>query len=143
MGNTYTTHGILDKNLWEDEDILRYMWYASFLKPLYDHSLKKRDGKKKNRAGRKANRSMVSKLLVDELKRSTREADAVEKIMNGANDFKGLMDRGCDFSAVSILLSDIRVYEDSTGDSITENTQVGKLKSSMNGQQVFTATEND
>merc|ERR1712232_1053894 len=120
------------------------MWYAAFLKPLYDHSVKNPEGKKKKRAGRKANRSMVSKLLVDELKRSTREADAVEKIIKGANDFNRLMDRGCDFSAVSILLSDIRVYEeDSTGDSSNENTQVGKLKSSMNGQQVFTATEND
>jgi len=155
---SYTTHGTQDTSLSEDDDALRYMWYASFLKPLYDHSLMI-DPLGKN-LGRKANRSVVCKLLVDELKRPTREAEAVEKIMKGANDFKQLMNGGGDFSAVSILLSDIRVHEhnndsissssEGDGDDISDsssNAQSGvgsrKMKCSMNGQQVYTATEND
>jgi len=130
---SYTTHGIDDTYLVEDDDALRYMWYASFLKPFYDHSLSAGAAhtQTQQKKTRKANRSVVCKLLVDELKRPSREAEAVEKIMKGANDFKGLMNSGCDFSAVSILLSGIRVHEDS------------KFICSMNGQQVFTATEND
>ncbi|OEU10534.1 PolyA_pol-domain-containing protein, partial [Fragilariopsis cylindrus CCMP1102] len=156
---SYTTHGTQDISLSEDDDALRYMWYASFLKPLYDHSLMI-DPLGKN-LGKKANRSVVCKLLVDELKRPTREAEAVGKIMKGANDFKQLMDCGGDFSAVSILLSDIRVHEvnddnisssssssDDDVSDISSNASQGgvgsrKMKCSMNGQDVYTATEND
>ena len=157
---SYTTHGTQDTSLSEDDDALRYMWYASFLKPLYDHSLMI-DPLGKN-LGKKANRSVVCKLLVDELKRPTREAEAVGKIMKGANDFKQLMDCGGDFSAVSILLSDIRVHEvnddnissssssssDDDVSDISSNASQGgvgsrKMKCSMNGQDVYTATEND
>lgn len=134
---SYTTHGSVDTCLFDDDDALRYMWYASFLKPFYDCSLSEGATEMKKKKTRKANRSVVCKLLVDELKRPSREAEAVEKIMKGANDFKVLMDSGCDFSAVSILLSDIRVQSEKTD----ENSN--KMKCSMNCQQVFTATEND
>eukprot|EP00536_Pseudo-nitzschia_multiseries_P005930 jgi/Psemu1/65334/estExt_Genemark1.C_1210023 len=136
---SYTTHGVDDIPLIEDSDALRYMWYAAFLKPIYDHSLKSgaSDTKKKTR---KLNRSVVSKLLVDELKRPTREADAVEKIMKGATGFKTLMDSGSDYSSMSILLSDIRICSEKTLSRGKDDT---KMMCSMNGQQVFTATEND
>ena len=58
--------------------------------------------------------------------------------MKGANDFKGLMDSGCDFSAVSILLSGIRV-----SDGKVKEDGESKISCTMNGQQVITATEND
>jgi len=124
------------------------MWYASFLKPLYDHSVRNNEnGKNKKPSGRKANRSVVCKLLVDELKRPNREAEAVEKIMKGADDIRKLMDSGGDFSAVSILLSDIRVHDDRksySSDVINDSDgHIGKMKCSMNGKTVFTATEND
>ncbi|VEU42615.1 unnamed protein product [Pseudo-nitzschia multistriata] len=136
---SYTTHGAEDVALIENVEALRYMWYASFLKPFYDHSLVPGapDTKKKTR---KLNRSVVSKLLVDDLKRPTREAEAVEKIMKGANGFKALMDSGCDYSAMSILLSDIRVHGETV---INDGNDETKLRCSMNGQKVFTATEND
>ena len=135
---SYTTHGFDDISLIENDDALRYMWYASFLKPFYDCSLRAGASETKKQKTRKANRSVVCKLLVDELKRPSREAEAVEKIMKGANDFKGLMDSGCDFSAVSILMSGIRVHHGKTkvdGES--------KIICTMNGQQVITASEND
>eukprot|EP00531_Pseudo-nitzschia_arenysensis_P006443 CAMPEP_0116147292 /NCGR_PEP_ID=MMETSP0329-20121206/17675_1 /TAXON_ID=697910 /ORGANISM="Pseudo-nitzschia arenysensis, Strain B593" /LENGTH=805 /DNA_ID=CAMNT_0003643207 /DNA_START=426 /DNA_END=2843 /DNA_ORIENTATION=+ len=135
---SYTTHGFVDVSLIEDDDTLRYMWYASFLKPFYDCSLKAGAAETQKKKTRKANRSVVCKLLVDELKRPSREAEAVEKIMKGANDFKELMDSGCDFSAVSILLSGIRVH-----DGKVKEDGERKIVCTMNGQQVITATEND
>jgi hypothetical protein len=74
---------------------------------------------------------------VDELKRPTREADAVEKITKGANDFTRLMNSGCDISAISILLSDIHVEDD------PDSRDGSRLKCSMNGKKVFSATEDD
>mmetsp|Transcript_9498 Transcript_9498/g.28318 ORF Transcript_9498/g.28318 Transcript_9498/m.28318 type:complete len:874 (+) Transcript_9498:369-2990(+) len=133
---SYTTHGVEDIALVDDGDALRYMWYAAFLKPFYDNSGAS-DSQKKTR---KLNRSVVSKLLVDELKRPTREAEAVEKIMKGANDFKKLMNSGSDYSAMSVLLSDIRVCSEK---SISGSKDGTKMICSMNGMQVFTATEND
>lgn len=132
---TYTTHGTKELTLKEDEEARRFLWYAAFLKPLYDHSKLVCESKKSIRQGRKANRSTICKLLVDELKRPAREADAVEKIMRGANDFTLLMNSGCDISAISILLSDVRV-EDDLGDGTT-------MKCSMNGKRAFSATEDD
>lgn len=148
---SFTTHGSHDVYLYEDENALRYMWYASFLKPLCDFSSSRNNsnGKTNKRVGRKSNRSVVSKLLINELKRPVRDAEAIEKIMNGANDFKKLLNGGGDFSAVSILLSDIRVYDDEDGAFVdgthcsSSGEQTRKLKCTMVGKQVFAATEND
>jgi tRNA nucleotidyltransferase/poly(A) polymerase len=135
---TYTTHGVNELTLSEDENARRFLWYASFLKPLYDDANKMCDSKKSRRQeGRKATKSTICKLLVDELKRPTREAEAVEKIMQGANDFTRLMTSGCDISAVSVLLGDIRVEDD------TDSQDGSKLKCSMGGRTVFSATEDD
>ena len=59
----------------DDEETRRLLWYASFLKPVRDHfqvqkSLQDEyeEERPKNRT-KKANRSAILKLLVDELKR--------------------------------------------------------------------------
>ena len=133
---TYTTHGVKELTLKEDDEARRLLWYAAFLKPLYDEAKLVRESQKSRRQGRKANRSTICKLLVDELKRPTRDADAIEKIMDGANAFSLLMNSGCDVSAVSILLSDIRVEDDISSES-------AKFKCSMNGKRVYSAKEED
>jgi tRNA nucleotidyltransferase/poly(A) polymerase len=133
---TYTTHGTKELTLKEDEEARRFLWYASFLKPLYDHAKQVCESQKSRRQGRKGNRSTICKLLVDELKRPSREADSVEKIMKGANDFTWLMNSGCDISAVSILLSDVQVEDDN-------GTDGSRFKCSMNGKRIFSATEDD
>lgn len=130
----YTTHGVTELTLSEDDEARRFLWYAAFLKPLYDFSNRMPEEQLSKRQGRKANRSVISKLLVDELKRPTKEAEAVERIMKGAKEFKKLMDIGGDITAESILLSGIEVKEDASCNS---------FMCTMNGEQVFTATEND
>ena len=84
------------------------------------------------RSGKKANRSIMSKLLVDELKRPGRDAEAVEKIMKAANDVTQLIQSGCDLSATLILLSDVRVMDNH-----------GILMCSMRGRSIDSATEED
>jgi hypothetical protein len=134
---TYTTHGINELTLREDEEARRLLWYASFLKPVYDHSKKLSEMQKSKRQGRKANRSTICKLLVDKLKRPARDADAIEKIMRGANEFTQLINTGSDLSAVSILLSDIRVVDNEDSDD------EAKFKCYMNGNKVYSASEKD
>ena len=133
---TYTTHGMEELTLKEDEQARRFLWYASFLKPLYDEAKQVCETRKSRRQGKKANRSTICKLLVDELKRPTREVEAIEKIMKGANDFTLLMNSGCDVSAYSVLLSDIRVEDNNTPDG-------SKFKCSMHGKRIYSATEDD
>lgn len=134
---TYTTHGTDEVNLREDENAMRLLWYASFLKPLNDHAEKLTKSEQSKRQGRKANRSTISKLLVDELKRPSRDAEAIEKIMGGANDFTELMNTGSDLSAQYVLLSDIRVEDHvDSGDG-------SKFKCSMNGKSVHSSSEED
>lgn len=133
---TYTTHGVDELTLREDDESRRFLWYASFLKPIHDHSKMLAKNKKSVRQGKKANRSTICRLLVDELKRPVRESEAVERIISGANAFTRLIDSGCDISAISVLLSDIRVED---GDSSSGT----KLKCYMNGKRIFSASEED
>jgi tRNA nucleotidyltransferase/poly(A) polymerase len=139
---TYATHGVDETTLMKDEEARRFLWYASFLKPIYDHALELPQNKKNVRKGKMASRSVICKLLVDELKRPSRDADAVEKIMKAANEFTLLLDSGCDLSALSILLSDIRVMTDEATDK-ESGDDWPKLTCTMNGQRVFSASEDD
>lgn len=134
---TYTTHGTEELTLREDEEARRLLWYASFLKPLDDHAKNLVQIQKSKRQGKKANRSAISKLLVDNLKRPGRDAVSIEKIMQGANDFTNLMNTGSDLSAMSVLLSDIRVEDE---DGCLDGS---KFKCSMNGKKVYSAMEED
>jgi hypothetical protein len=94
----------------DDDEGRRLLWYASFLKPLWDE-WKRQDilCTTSKRSCKKANRSIISKLLVDDLKRPTRDAEAVEKIIKASNEFTQLVNSGCDISATMILLSDVRI----------------------------------
>jgi tRNA nucleotidyltransferase/poly(A) polymerase len=113
----------------DDEDARRMLWYAAFLKPLRDRCAvasaadggRRDDDEDEDDAGgggagpipqttKKANRSAVSVLLVDELKRPARDAEAVERIMKAADGFTGLVSRGGDVSALPVLLSGARVF---------------------------------
>ena len=138
----YTTHGVVERTLMEDEKARRNLWYAAFLKPFMDYSNKSKQqtatGGARQRS-RKANRSAIHKLLVDELKRPARDAESVEKIIRGADDFTRLIDGGSDLSALSVLLSGIRiVHEKHDGDEDDV-----RLKCYMNHKEVFSATEDD
>ena len=133
---SYTTHGVTELTLREDCEARRFLWYASFLKPVYDHSKRIAERKVSQRQGKKANRSAIYRLLVEELKRPLRETESVEKIIAGANEFTRILDSGCDLSAVSILLSDIRVTDNQSSDG-------PKLKCYMGGKRVYSTTEDD
>lgn len=104
-------NGVEELSLVEDEEARRLLWYASFLKPFVDYSrtIDQGGNKKGRRQGKKANRSVVCSLLVDELKRPIRDAEAIGRIMQAADDFTSLINSGCDLSAMSVLLSEIKI----------------------------------
>lgn len=111
-------HGVNEVVLMEDDELRRKLWYASFLKPLRDRSQKMRPTDKKKigrRQGKKANRSVIMKIMVDELKRPVRDAETVEAIMKGADDFTNLLNAGCDSSSKACLLTDIMIIKSGFG----------------------------
>ena len=103
----------------DDEESRRLLWYAALLKPIYDDFKVRHDDD--GDAGdnddgstpksRLSNRSIVVKLLVDDLKRLVREAEAIKSILKAADDFAQLLRSGGDVYATMILLSDIRVRQ--------------------------------
>lgn len=129
------TNGVEELSLLEDEEARRLLWYASFLKPFMDYSRSViYDSKKSRRQGKKANRSVICSLLVDELKRPIRDAEAVGRIMQAADDFTNLINSGCDLSAMSVLLGEIRVKYD---------REEERFRCSMNSREVSSDTEDD
>lgn len=96
-----------------DDEARRLLWYAAYFTPLNDYASLLDETKANPARGKKQNRSVISKLLVDHLKQSSRDAESVEKIINAANDFSQLMQNGFDISAQSILLSAIQIKETS------------------------------
>ena len=123
--------------LTSDEDARRLLWYAAFLKPLKSCTISDCDDAEAEtrKKPRKAKRSAILRLLVDELKRPIRDADQVEKIMNAADGFTKLVSMGSDISALSVLLSGAKVMHDS------ENRN--KIVCSMNTQIVEPDSEED
>eukprot|EP00559_Dactyliosolen_fragilissimus_P004824 CAMPEP_0184867300 /NCGR_PEP_ID=MMETSP0580-20130426/25894_1 /TAXON_ID=1118495 /ORGANISM="Dactyliosolen fragilissimus" /LENGTH=848 /DNA_ID=CAMNT_0027367493 /DNA_START=275 /DNA_END=2821 /DNA_ORIENTATION=+ len=132
--NQFLTNGVHEVVLMDDEETRRKLWYASFLKPLFDHENLFYHQIKAIRKGKKANRSIISKLLVDDLKRPVRDAEAVERIMRAADDFTKLVeDSGGDLYATTILLAEIRVvYHGGNDDSGTITCHMGQ--SSVNSE---------
>jgi len=111
-------YGAEEMRLTEDGEARRLLWYASFLKPMYDYEKRQQlTPKASRRQGKRANRSLIKKLLVDELKRPVRDAESVERIIKAANEFTRLLNSGFDISAMMILLSDVRVMYHGTGSS--------------------------
>ncbi|KAL7496745.1 hypothetical protein ACHAWT_004880 [Skeletonema menzelii] len=123
--------------LMEDEDARRLLWYAAFLKPLKSRTTSGDDDSEAEtrKKPRKAKRSVILRLLVDELKRPIRDADQVEKIMNAADNFTKLVSMGSDISALSVLLSGAQVMYDSENRS--------KIVCSMNKKAVNPDSEDD
>lgn len=106
------TNGVHELTLIQDEEARRRLWYASFLKPLRDYyrNLGQAETVQAGaRQGKKASRSVIMKLMVDELKRPLRDAEAVELVMKAADDFTDLINAGCDLSATACLLGNVRV----------------------------------
>ena len=104
------------RRLVEDEEGRRLLWYTSFLKPLWDfyqqqeaseEKLSVRQSKKQKRKN-----SPVKRLLVDDLKRPSRDAESIEKILKAADEISDLVKGGGVVSGTMILLSDINVRED-------------------------------
>lgn len=120
--------------LMEDEDARRLLWYAAFLKPFRDRTINSDEEKEEEdrKKPRKSKRSAIVTLLVDELKRPSRDADAVDKIMRAADGFTRLVSTGSDISGLSVLLSDIHVIH-----------RGEKIVCTMNGRTVDPDTEND
>mmetsp|Transcript_20091 Transcript_20091/g.42033 ORF Transcript_20091/g.42033 Transcript_20091/m.42033 type:complete len:895 (-) Transcript_20091:240-2924(-) len=140
--------------LLEDEEARRLLWYTSFLKPLWDfvqdqqqqesiqnQKLPVRQSKKQKRK-----LSPVKRLLVDELKRPARDAEAIEKILKAADEISELMEQGgATVSATMVLLSDIHVrledVEPTNGDDSTRAPP--QLVPMMNGRRVNPINEED
>lgn len=125
------TNGVLEMTLIQDEESRRRLWYASFLKPLRDHfkSLGQAETVKAGaRQGKKASRSVIMKLMVDQLKRPLRDAEAVERVIKAADDFTALLNAGCDISATACLLGSIRVVyhgDDGYGSEVYTTCHMG------------------
>eukprot|EP00547_Thalassionema_nitzschioides_P001569 CAMPEP_0194209746 /NCGR_PEP_ID=MMETSP0156-20130528/7760_1 /TAXON_ID=33649 /ORGANISM="Thalassionema nitzschioides, Strain L26-B" /LENGTH=662 /DNA_ID=CAMNT_0038936961 /DNA_START=341 /DNA_END=2329 /DNA_ORIENTATION=+ len=94
-----------------DDEARRLLWYAAYFSPLSDYASLLDETKANPKRGKKQNRSVISKLLVDHLKQPSRDAENVEKIINAAADFSRLIQNGFDLSAQSILLSGIKIKE--------------------------------
>jgi len=129
------TNGVKELSLVEDEGARRLLWYASFLKPFMDYSRAIDQGSKNSRRqGKKANRSVICTLLVDELKRPVRDVEAVGRIMQAADDITNLINSGCDLSAMSVLLSGIQIDYDKKEES---------FKCTMHSRPIASETEDD
>ena len=147
-------YGATEMRLVDDEEARRLLWYAAFLKPLYDdfkiQQTQAQAIPKRQSGAKKANRCIVSKMLVDELKRPGRDADAVQRIMRGADDFTNLIKSGSAVSATVILLSSVQVAHTTLGSSDdlcdVESQQDCNLQHQvcfMNGRRVDSTTEDD
>lgn len=80
----------------DDEEARRILWYSAFLKPLRDRymAIAKLSGTntpQPRTRGKKAHRSLIMKLMVDELKRPARDAEGVDRIMKAADEFTKLI----------------------------------------------------
>ena len=109
-------YGANENILINDDEARRKLWYAAFLKPFQQYAQSpSASNLSKRKQGKKANRSVIMKLMVDDLKRPLRDAEAVERIMKAADEITLLIDSGCDLSATTVLLSDVRVSHDADG----------------------------
>jgi hypothetical protein len=142
-------YGVAEQTLTENDEARRLLWYASFLKPVRDHSIsfgKLNGGESGRSKGKKGRQSVIYSTLVDELKRPTRDADAVEKIMKAADDFTQLIECGCYFSATAVLLSEVNIQYNPVNGNDEETKPNGAepyIVCSMNGEIVDSDTEED
>lgn len=150
-----TIHGLREVMLVNDEEARRLLWYASFLKPLWDYSKAMatpacgEQSPPSRRQGKKANRSVICSLLIDDLKRPICDAEMVRKIMTAADDFTNLLKSGCDLAALSVLIHDIRVTFEPNSELVDtkeaegEGDVDGQLQCYMQGRLVDSIAEED
>jgi tRNA nucleotidyltransferase/poly(A) polymerase len=134
-----TTHGFSESTLLQDQEARRLLWYAAYMKPLNDYASLLPEIQSHPGRGKKQNRSVIKNLLVDHLKRPTRDSDNVEKILRAADDFTQLMETGFDLSAQSVLLSGIQVKHERANDSDGESEN---LVCRM-GKRIIDSTQED
>lgn len=117
--------------LLEDDESQRLLWYAAFVTPMYHEFQAYQErltnknqsepnnpkAQSKRSQGKKANRSIISMLFVDELKRPNRDAEAIEKIVKASDEFIQLVHAGGYNSAEMVLLSDIQIVYSSHAES--------------------------
>ena len=128
-------YGAEEMRLTQDQEARRLLWYAAFLKPLWNQiRLQEATEPTKGARGKKTNRSILNQLLVDDLKRPTRDAEAVEKIIKAADEIARLVHSGCDVSATMILLSEVQV---------AFNPNTGSFDCTMSGRRVDSVHEED
>lgn len=146
--NQKRVYGATEVRLIDDEDGRRLLWYASFLKPMYDEFKRvtqNADGtvaimSNNSRRSSLKHRSIVMKILVDELKRPIRDAESIERIIKTADEFTQLMESGMDVSATMILLSDVSVSYTSDDEACVGG---GRLVCTMNGRRIDSNSEDD
>jgi len=99
-----------DDILSENNEMRKLLWFASFLKPLWDEMNGPKNVSK--RAGKKARYSIIMCVMVDHLKLPSRDAEAVEKIIGASADFTGILDSVGMSACREILLNEIKVTID-------------------------------
>ena len=147
-------------SLLDDEEGRRLLWYSAFLKPLWNFQKQSEntnndngtEGKRKSKKKRK-HQSAVHQLLLEELKRPTRDADAIAKILTAADEITEIMQSRSVVSATMILLSDINVRqelveqqqegEDDDDDNSNDRSTYVTLHPFLNGHRVDSAIEDD
>jgi len=96
--------------LTEDPEARRLLWYASFLRHVIDLPIP--EGVK---LSKKNNRPNVMKLLMDDLKRPSRDAEGIHVIHRAADQFTNLIAGRGYPTAATVLLNDITVFSDAEG----------------------------
>lgn len=134
-------YGVTDGTLMEDEDARRTLWYASFLKPLhnyYDAFYSRTEKKKVRPHGKKSHRSIIMHTVIDQLKRSARDAENIEKIIRASNEFSECLSNSLDNSmTMAVLLHGIKIQKKSyKSDDGTTIETVECSKNSDNGRLI-------
>jgi len=109
-----------DIKLTQDEEARRLLWYACLFYPYvtayWDREQALNIGSepqeihsKKKRKAKKSKQSPLHKLMLDELKRSAKDAQQVEMIQQSARLFGKLVTRGGGQKGIKVLLSGVKV----------------------------------
>eukprot|EP00594_Rhizosolenia_setigera_P017934 CAMPEP_0178961198 /NCGR_PEP_ID=MMETSP0789-20121207/13536_1 /TAXON_ID=3005 /ORGANISM="Rhizosolenia setigera, Strain CCMP 1694" /LENGTH=715 /DNA_ID=CAMNT_0020644931 /DNA_START=396 /DNA_END=2543 /DNA_ORIENTATION=+ len=125
----------------DDEEARRMLWYSAFLKPLHDYyraaaRLSGDEVQHVRKRGKKANRGIIMKVMLDELKRPARDAENVEKIIKAADEFTRLINDGVAMDPRTVLLTGISVRYDSPDydDNDTENRVINCSMQEFDGE---------
>jgi len=119
-----------DDNLSENDGCRKLLWFASFLKPLWDDMNGPKNVSK--RAGKRARYSIILSVMVDELKLPTRDAEAVERIIKASTDFTTILNTVGMSACTEILLNEVKVTVDKDSYSKTKRCSMSTGKGVVN-----------